>query len=228
MLGPNFLQIRDRVELRVSHGDSVSVFDVRVQDIQPDGIYIDRPIIDKRLMPARIGSLIEIQFQRQDATYRFNTRILREEAIGLLPILVVERPRELERIQRREHFRLDIEMPVRLHRLQRDKVERLSPAITGTAVDLSAGGLKLAASEDVLKGLEEGERVLLSFSLEKLLSIFRVEAVVLKILPDSRRDDYLVLMCRFTDIPKELQEEIIVHNIRYQQRYRVEKGGRAG
>ncbi|MBM3326566.1 MAG: hypothetical protein FJY65_06260 [Calditrichaeota bacterium] len=223
-LNPNYIQIRDKVEMRLPVGISVSVFDVRVQDIQPDGIYIDRPVIDKRLMPVKIGSEIELQYQRVDATYRFKTSIIREEQHGPLPILVVKHPTQLERIQRREHFRLDIEIPVRYNRIINAKSMEYSPSRSGIALDLSAGGIKFTTAAEGASEIKTGSRLQISFTLERQFSVFRIEAVVLKINPDPRREDYLELICRFINIPRNIQEAIIVHNIRYQQRYRVEKG----
>lgn len=226
MNDPNPIQIRDKVELHVPAGETIAVFTVRVQEFWDDGIVIDRPIIDQRLMSAPPGKDVDILFQRQDATYRFATKIVRESLLDRLPVLVVELPRDIERIQRREYFRLDIDLPVRFRKLLAAGGEGLTPFMRGTAVNLSAGGVKFSVQMPPDLELNQGDVLQLSFSLTNTYGVTGIEAVVLKAETDPRLANRQTFTCRFLNIPANIQEAIIVHNIRYQRRYRVEPRGR--
>jgi len=226
MTAPAEIQIRDRIELRVPAGESIAVFAVRVQDFASDGIIIDRPIIEQRLMPVVPGREIEIIFQRQDATYRFQTRIVREDHLEKLPVLVIEPPKQVDRIQRREYFRLDIDLPVRYRKLAAPGGEALCEYMRGMILDLSAGGVKFWADIPSELLLDIGDVLMFGFNLSSTLSVAGLEGRILKKIDDLRLGDRFTFACRFLNIPSYIQEAIVVHNIRYQQRYRVENRGR--
>ncbi len=223
---PLQIEIRDRVELHVPAGESVAIFTVRVQEISEDGITIDRPIIEQRLMPAPPGKSVDIYFQRQDATYRFASKILNETLLDKLPVLLLQKPREIERIQRREHFRLDIDLPIRLRLLRGAGGEIISPYFIGKIINLSAGGVKFSAELPDDIAVITNDIFQLSFTISKTFSVAGVEALVLKVIPDTRIAQKQSFICRFLNIPSAVQEAIIVQNIRYQQSYRVESRGR--
>jgi len=223
---PLQIEIRDRVELHVPAGESVAIFTVRVQEITNDGVIIDRPIIEQRLMPAPPGKSVDIYFQRQDATYRFASKILSESVLDRLPVLLIQKPKEIERIQRREHFRLDIDLPIRLRLLRSAGGEIISPYIKGKIINLSAGGVKFSAEMPDEITVISNDVFQLAFTISNTFSVAGIEAVVLKIIPDTRLAYKQTFICRFLNIPSSIQEAIIVQNIRYQQRYRVETRGR--
>jgi c-di-GMP-binding flagellar brake protein YcgR len=220
------LQIRDRVELQIAAGESTAVFTVRIQDFWDDGVVIDRPIIDQRLMPAPEGKEVTIVFQRQDATYQFKSRIVRESTLDRIPILVIAPPENYERLQRREYFRLDIELPMRFRKLRSAGGEPVADYARGKIVNLSAGGLKFVVDLQQDPEIDLHTVLQVSFSLTKTWSVAGLEVVVLKVEPDPRMAFKYTFICRFLNIPNSIQEAIIVHNIRYQQRYRVEPRGR--
>lgn len=225
-VNPLQIEIRDRVELHVPAGESVAVFTVRVQEIWEDGIVIDRPIIEQRLMPAPPGKTVDIYFQRQDATYRFGSRIIREALLERLPVLVIQQPREIERIQRREHFRLDIDLPIRFRLLRSSGGEIITPYFKGKVINFSAGGVKFTAEVPDNVTIISNDILQLSFSITNTFSVAGIEALVLKADPDPRLTFRHSFICRFLNIPRDIQEAIIVHNIRYQQRYRIETRGK--
>lgn len=227
MSAPIQIQIRDRVELKVKSGDAtIGVFTVRVQDIRPEGVIIDRPVIDQRLLPAEKGKAIEIVFQRQDATYRFYSSIIREMMLDRLPVLLIEAPREIERIQRREFFRLDLDLPLRYCKLSRYGGEAVGPIKTGKVINLSAGGVKFHTELLSEAELQLGDVLMFSFNLTNSYSVAGLEGRILIKQSDSRFGDRYTFACRFLNIPAYIQEAIVIHNIRHQQRYRVEPRGR--
>lgn len=219
MLINNFLKIRDRVELHITSKERESIFMVRIQDITPEGIFIDRPIIDVRMLPPVVGKTIEIVFQKSDASYRFSTEVLEVTSLGRLPVYHLRHPAEMERIQLRKHFRLDLEIPMSF-RLKMEKPEESHDA---TMIDISAGGVRFTIPTTEAVKYRIGSKLLLSFELTNSITITDMETLILKISEDTDFDYNSIVVCRFLDIPTKVREAIIVHNIRYQQRYRIEK-----
>lgn len=218
------LKIWERIEIKVPVGDLQATYATRIQSIDREGIHIDRPGIEQRLFPLKVGSDIWVEFTREDAAYRFRSQVLRFYQEGNLPFMVIAPPVELERIQRRQHFRLAVEMPIRFHIPLNPPGALYSLARQGMVRDISAGGVCFSALEADLMEATPGCLIQVSFTLEKQLSVFRQEARVLRIAECSPNPERRIVTCSFENIPFSVQEAIIVHNIRYQQRFRIERG----
>lgn len=223
MIPASYLKIRDRLELRVSTQQSDTVIEVRVQDITEEAIYIDRPIIDRRILPSRIGEDVELVFNRSDGTYRFITKVLEETYLGRLPVLKLAHPTELEKIQRRKHFRLDIDFPILFRRILSEKDGIYSNYKRGLLVDISGGGIKFRVHSIKVGNIQPGHRIQLTFNLTRKLNIIDMDAMVLQIADDPNYPKRSTVVARFLNVPTKIKEAIIIHNIRYQQRYRIEK-----
>lgn len=218
----DYIRIRDRLELQVATPTDKRIFSVRVQDVTRDGIFIDRPIIDRRLLPLKLGDEVVVVIQRDDATYRFKTRVLEELYLGRLPSLKIEHPKEMERLQHREYFRLDVEMPL-LYRLK-TLITQQGPLKfeRGTVIDLSAGGMRFKSSIKKVAVFRQGDVLQLTFQLTGKRSIIDTDAIVLKISIDEDDKKDGTVICRFLNISTGIQEAIIVHNIRFQKRFKIE------
>ncbi len=224
------MRVRDRAELRVAEGDNISIFNVRVQDITPKGIVIDRPIIDRRLFPETVGRQVELQYRRWDSMYRFSTRVLEESTFEGLPVLLLELPQEIERIrrrQRREHLRLSVPSRIIFHRTTGPEGKIIGDFRRGVVLDVSAGGVKFSIANSQAYNIRPGDIIQITFTLTKEISVLEQLAQVLKLGPAPRDPTRTWIVCRYQSLSATLQEAIIVHNIRYQQRYRIEKKGKA-
>lgn len=224
MIKPELLTVRDRIEIHLSDKESESIFSVRVQEIDESGIVIDRPVIDRRLMPSKLGDEITLVFHKNDAAYRFQAKVLEEDYLERLPVLKIEQPKKLERMQRRTYFRLDLDRPLLLRKqVGETKVDENEPYVRATIADLSAGGVKFRVLTSASEELDDGNRIQLVFKLNENESVMKLNAQILKITPNENNPIYCIAVCRFLDITTKIQESIIVHNIRYQRRYQFEK-----
>lgn len=79
-----------------------------------------------------------------DGIRRFPS-VLRRRIAGTPSTLVVDWPKDIERIQRRNDVRVGVSLPVVLEPLAR--VENLARRIEATTSDLSAGGLRVVTTE---------------------------------------------------------------------------------
>jgi len=224
LIKSDLLNVRDRTELHLTDKDSESIFPVRVQEIDETGIVIDRPVIDRRLMPSKLGDEVTLVFHKNDAAYRFQAKVLEEDYLERLPVLKVEQPKKLERMQRRSYFRLDLDRPL-LFRKQtgESKFDENEPYIRATIADLSAGGVKFRVLSSASSELDDGNNIQLVFKLNENESIMKLRAQILKISENENSPLYNIAVCRFLEITTKIQEAIIVHNIRFQRRYQLEK-----
>jgi len=218
----DLLKIRDKAELHIATEDSVRIFLVGVQDITEEGIYIDRPIIDRSLLPSTTQGDIMLVYTRNDATYRFRTKVINEQYLGRLPVLIVEHPKELERVQRRNYFRLNITLPIEYQQRKLLELNKNAPFKTGTILDISAGGVKFSVPIAQINMLKKGDILQLKFNLPTIDKMIETEAVTLKKSIDMENESKGIIVCRYIDISPKSMEAITVHNIRYQQRYLIE------
>ena len=220
------LRVRDLVELRLTSGDEVSIFTVRVEDITDDGIYIDRPVIDQRISGIRLGQDVAIEFKRRVARYRFSTTIIGEARMGAMPVLLLKFPEEVERIRpklRRKYLRLNIPSRIVFH--QEGEFARYGGYKRGIIIDVSGGGVKFTLLRRDASGITPGMILFLTFNLSGEVSIIEQRAKVLKIEPSAKNPYRLEVVCRYDNISPKLMEAIIVHNVRNQRRYRIERRG---
>ncbi len=107
---------------------------------------------DSFLGSLETGDRIKVRFWRHDDTeYRFRTRIV--ETDQTTTSIVIEHSTNLERIQKRDFFRVEVKFPIRFYLLNeaemREPPEPAGNARSGTVIDLSAGGLGLMTSEEI-------------------------------------------------------------------------------
>ena len=220
------IRVRDLVELRLADEDEVTIISVRVEDITDDGIYIDRPVIDQRITGIHVGQEVEIEFRRKVARYRFKTSIIGEARLGSMPVLLLKYPEEIERIRpklRRKYLRLNIPSRIVFHR--EGEIAKYGGFKRGIIIDVSGGGVKFTIPRRDVTGIIPGTTLFLTFNLSGEVSIIEQRSKVLKVEPSPKDPYRLEVVCRYDNISPRLMEAIIVHNVRNQRRYRIERRG---
>jgi c-di-GMP-binding flagellar brake protein YcgR len=99
--------------------------------------------IDPQLLPARIGTPLQVTLTSSAAAYRFHTCVIDHRVVDGNPLLVVIRPPWLERVQRRRFFRTPCEMPSLYAPTPAEDGEL--PAYRCMIYDLSAAGMCLGS-----------------------------------------------------------------------------------
>jgi c-di-GMP-binding flagellar brake protein YcgR len=108
---------------------------------------------ERHLCALEEGERLKVRFWREgDTEYRFRTRILatRPQATTI----AIGHTDRLERIQKRDFFRLDVHFELALRLVPPpEEIEPPEPrTMAGTVVDISGGGLGLLAAEPVAEG----------------------------------------------------------------------------
>lgn len=83
---------------------------------------------------------------------RFTSRVLRREG-DPSPSLVLAWPERVERIQRREHVRVEVRIPVEVRVHEAGETPRILPAVSA---NLSTGGMRLNFRESAPDGIPLG------------------------------------------------------------------------
>ena len=216
------LQPGERVELRLPQRDEPAVVRVRVQDITPEGIYLDRPMISRRRLDAPVGETVEIEYKRPDAIYSFTSRILDLPPEREIPALLIEHPKDLKRVQRREHFRIDVLLGMTFKLYNPEETVEEKPR-SGWVLNLSAGGVRFGARAEDTLDIWMGTALFIDIKLSAEDELRGIVGQVLKIGADPQERTRSVIVCRFLDISPKACEAIIVHNIQYQRRWRTDQ-----
>jgi c-di-GMP-binding flagellar brake protein YcgR len=139
------------------------------------------------------------QFPQEDAFYSFSSELLQRRT-GDLSLLVLRRPTEFERVQRRRLYRLQANLDVLF------TVAGSNEAKKAVTVDISGGGVCLTTAEKVDPGLELD----LEIQLERASAIIAHGCVVKcsEIETPGAKPRYS-LGVEFMNLPSPVQEQIV-------------------
>ena len=169
---------------------------------------------DGRAAPSVAPHHLALSFLRGDALYRFETRLVGPVRGGGLTIA---RPRQVVRIQRRQYYRLSLELPTTFRLLTGEGRRDASAPLPARLVNLSGGGALLAAAKPAPAGLSVVVRVPAGVMGDPL----DVDAEVLdcRVAAQGVARTYLIRL-RFFDPPRlsaEDREAIIAHIFQQQR-----------
>lgn len=137
-------KINQNIKIEVEEKARTVSYDSRVVDWENSSLVLLHPFARKEPAQFEIGQEITIFFAEGSAAYRFSTRvekIMKEP----FPALIVEKPQAgaVEKIQRRDYFRLEVERRV-WYRPVNHLDEPLTEDFTRTkSLEIGGGGMKL-------------------------------------------------------------------------------------
>lgn len=190
------IELNQRIEIEILEGPYQGSYFSHVVDKDGEYLEISIPTSKGDLVPVREETRLNVIFVGPEAMYQFSSTVLRRVREGKVYALIIAPPERIERIQRREFFRLDVSIPFMFRRQEED--EEFIPAHT---VDLSGGGLKFRSEER----LEEGETLLVRFEEEQLGELL----LELEILRRDKGDDLYTYAAEFKEILENEQDAVI-------------------
>ncbi|HHW56566.1 MAG TPA: flagellar brake protein [Clostridia bacterium] len=201
------LQPGQKLRLGLSNGKNM--YSSQVQDISKKGtILIDTPVYSGHLVPVRIGSIIQVIYFTKQGLFAFHAKVLNRFS-GKLPLLEIVPITGVERLQRRQYFRLEKLIPF-TYTIggNEEKIYK------GIIQDISGGGLKCRVDNK----LEVGTVINCTFNLDEEITVngkvVRYEELLEK--------GYEVGIC-YLDIDEKTREKIISY-IFEEQRKNRQKG----
>ena len=140
------IEVADQVELRVADPETGEIqrYKSSVQDFADEGIAVTMPQMDRLPVPLPEGTSVIVAVWKGYADYLFKSRVLKRVG-GHLPQLVLSRPapEDIKRTPRRQVFRADTKIPVKIEAFD----EEDQPfSLSALMMDLSGGGCRLQTS----------------------------------------------------------------------------------
>lgn len=152
MRADELLKISERVEIEVTEkGEYFGNYLSRIEDMKDNKeIMIGLPLEKGTIVPLRTGSLVNINLTKQDGVYTFAGRIMKRE-LKPYPYFVIEYPKNIKRIQRRNYVRIPINLVIMYKNLGTGGKVNLAeiPEEKGVTVNLSGGGMSFLSIKDM-------------------------------------------------------------------------------
>jgi|GEM_PF-27711 len=199
------VSIGDKIQLKrmkttAAQGNRENVYTSQLLDITGESkALIAMPIEQGRVTPLTVGEKYQLWFYTSKGLYQCNAVIENRFKSNNIYVLAIEFTSELEKIQRRQFYRLDclvevtyriisdeeyyareelrkkdIADQVRLKHLQRiEAIEEESSYLEGIIVDLSGGGARMTSTNSH----EKGETILIKANLAAQNTIKKLEIV---------------------------------------------------
>ena len=203
----NEINLQPGQKLRLGLNNSQNMYSSQVQDISKNGtILIDTPVYGGHLVPVRIGSIVQVIYFTKQGLFTFYAKVLNRFS-GKLALLEIMPISSVERLQRRQYFRLEKVIPFTytISGGEEDKVYK------GLIQDISGGGLRCKVD----KKLEVGTIINCVFTLDQEIiisgKVVRYEELLEK--------GYEIGLC-YVDIDEKVREKIISYIFEEQRKSR--------
>ena len=143
------LKINSRIEVILKDGD----YKCNVQDLSEDYIAISVPMSTGQYIPLPNGTIIDVIYYEEENLYKFKSSIIGRKFENI-PILIISKPVEITKIQRRKYVRVPLMNTAKYKNLK--NMPNTKPSSIGESeylkailVDLSGGGMKVRVSEEI-------------------------------------------------------------------------------
>ncbi len=133
------LKINKRVEIKIQDSHYAGNYSSRVEEILPDTIILAAPLKRGVIVPLRVGDTVTVSYFGQTAGYSFTTKVIGTN-YQKLPLIAVQKPQEITKIQRRKYIRISTRIPVRFLILDDKKQPASSDVYCTETIDISGGG----------------------------------------------------------------------------------------
>jgi c-di-GMP-binding flagellar brake protein YcgR len=114
-----------------------------------DILTIAAPIYEGRVYPIQVGKVIAISFIGNSNFYEFTAKVIARESKDNLALLKIQALSEISKIQRREFFRFEVNLPVNYRIVESANGRSNQEYIETITRDISGGGLCIRLIEPV-------------------------------------------------------------------------------
>lgn len=128
-------------------------FNSNVQDVTEEYIAISIPTNSGEYIPLSKGAIIEVIYNEEENFYKFRSSVIGRKFENI-PILLIAKPTEVKKIQRRKYVRISLISTVKYINLKNQP--KINPKTIGSSeyikavlVDLSGGGMRVRVEEEI-------------------------------------------------------------------------------
>lgn len=202
----NVFKINQIIEIQ----DDNITYKANIQEVKKDYIMINMPISENKHYLVHRGSIVEFVITRDKEIDKYKSEVLGKKVENNVHLTILSPPVFIERIQRREYYRIPVSINAKLSMLTGDTQYKnildvpagfLNNLKPGIIVDLSGGGFKAAVKEHMVKGHYAIVSMDIPDNLTMLCKIIWVER-------DAINRNYKVAF-RFEDISEKDRDRII-------------------
>lgn len=172
------LKVGDKLNIALYNGEITSgkneILSTQLMDLSGKHLYISAPIYKGKLFSLHTGQKIIVVFYRKKGIYQFNADVVSENDGNITTFTLAPRG-DIEKIQRRNYYRLPTVTNVVLKTLQNDR----SVEFQCITKDLSGGGMKVICSKE----LELGEKLTADVLLYEN-EVITIDAEVVRVIKD--------------------------------------------
>jgi c-di-GMP-binding flagellar brake protein YcgR len=212
-----FLSIGAKIHLLIMNDNNQSQYVSRVDNINEDGtIDVLIPISKRRIVYINEDTVLKVIITKEAAIYEFKAEI-ENKLFGVDPLLRLKRTSDIQKIQRRNYFRLKSLNTIKIRKIVNLKEAIFSEYFNATMVDISGGGLAFNSELELdINDLIEISVTLNSNTINLLGMVVRAE----------RNEDNLKIIGYGINFEKitETERNIIMRFIFEEQRKLVKKG----
>lgn len=150
-------KINEKIEII----DNNITYKANIQDVKRDHILISMPVSEDKYYLMHRGSTVEFYITGEKEITKFKSDVLGKTLENSISLAILSAPVFIEKMQRREYFRLPVAMDAKLSMLTGDRVySNIKDVPDGffnkmkacIIVDISGGGLRVAIKEHMQKG----------------------------------------------------------------------------
>jgi c-di-GMP-binding flagellar brake protein YcgR len=197
------LSLLEKIEIEVSGKDKIETYYSRVEEIKDDSstYLIMRPVSKGSYTYLFPGQELRVIFYRKDAKYFFDAIVLKGAKEVKGNFVEIGKVSDIQKLQRRDYFRLDIVVPVEVIIYDSDKNET---KIRANTIDISGGGLKILSKYS----LKESSNVDIKIQIPKI-NRKKIDAKVIRTIKSLNSEDMYETALEYGDIGINTRQEII-------------------
>jgi len=128
-------------------------YNTNIQDLTEEYIAISIPMNSGQYVPLSRGTVIDVIYYEEENVYKFKSSIIGRKFENI-PILLISKPTEIIKIQRRKYVRVPLFNSAKYKNLKNEpktnpKTIKSSEYSKAILIDLSGGGMKVRVSEEI-------------------------------------------------------------------------------
>ncbi|MDT8716639.1 PilZ domain-containing protein [Clostridium sp. 19966] len=146
------LNINSRVEILKDDMAFKSI----IQDTNEENLSISLPVRDGVYITPQVGEQLEVIYYDNTHVYKFTATVITRKKEQNVPVLILDRPKNIIKIQRRKFVRINIRYSIKysklINKIDRKKLEQIKEDdlnLSGVLVDLSGGGFRLKTADEL-------------------------------------------------------------------------------
>lgn len=221
MLVKEVINIGEKIEVVIQErldADSKTCFSM-VQDVpQDDELLITLPMLKGQPVPLGIGQTVRINFFRDRGRFSFEAKVIERQSTEAVRLIRLKQISPMHRLQRRNFYRLKINLPVLFRLIEQDSEPDRQGYIKAYTADISGGGLRLLTNED----LKPGQQVECRISIEDS-NFLELKGLVVRVATCVEGNYKFEVGVKFIDI-LESERDKLIQFIFQQQRKLKAKG----